>query len=78
MTATASSKALLLAVMLKMKLGCFRRMMGDMQMMGMCEVGIVRRFLMIAGFMVFCRFFVIMRGLLVMFGCFPMMVYWLF
>jgi len=25
-----------------------------------------------------CRFFVVLRGMLVMFGCFPMMVYWLF
>lgn len=53
-------------------------MMGNIQMVGVREVGIVRRFLMFAGFMVRCFFFVILRGLLVMFGCFPMMVYWLF
>jgi len=53
-------------------------MMGNIQMVGMREVGIVRRFLMFTGFMVRCLFFVILRGLLVMFGCFPMMVYWLF
>ena len=47
MTATASSKALLLAVMFEVEFGCLRRMMGDMQMVGMCEVGIVRRFLML-------------------------------
>ena len=53
-------------------------MMGNIQMVGVRDVGIVRRFLMFAGFMVRCLFFAILRGLLVMFGCFPMMVYWLF
>ena len=43
-------------------------MMGNIQMVGVREVGIVLR----------CLFFAILRGLLMMFGCFPMMVYWLF
>jgi len=40
-------------------------MMGDMQMVGMRKVGIVRSFLVFAGRMVLCRFSVILRGMLV-------------
>ena len=65
-------------MMFEVGFGGFSSMMGNIQMVGVREVGIVRRFLMFAGFMVRCFFFVILRGLLVMFGCFPMMVYWLF
>ena len=65
-------------MMFEVGFGGFSSMMGNIQMVGMREVGIVRRFLMFTGFMVRCLFFVILRGLLVMFGCFPMMVYSLF
>jgi hypothetical protein len=37
-------------------------------MVGMREVGIVRRFLVIASFMVLCRFFVILSRVFVVFG----------
>jgi len=47
-------------------------------MVGMREVGIVRSSLMIASLMVLCRFFVILRRVLVMFGCFLVMVCCLF
>jgi len=65
-------------MMFEVGFGGFSSMMGNIQMVGVRDVGIVRRFLMFAGFMVRCLFFAILRGLLVMFGCFPMMVYWLF
>ena len=60
--------------MFEVRFGRLRRMMGDMQMVGMREVGIVCSFLVIASFMVLCRFFVILRSVLVMFGCFLVMV----
>jgi hypothetical protein len=53
-------------------------MMGDMQMVGMRKVGIVRGFLVFAGRMVLCRFSVILRGVLVVFSCFLVMVCCLF
>ncbi len=65
-------------MMFEMGFAGFSSMMGNIQMVRMREVGIVRRFLMFTGFMVRCLLFVILRGLLVMFGCVPMMVYWLF
>ena len=43
---------LLLTVMFEVRFGRLRRMMGDMQMVGMREVGIVCSFLVIASFMV--------------------------
>ena len=39
-------------------------MMGDMQMVGMREMGIVRSFFVIIGCMVLCRFFVILGSVL--------------
>lgn len=55
-------------MMFEVGFGGFSSMMGNIQMVGVREVGIVLR----------CLFFAILRGLLMMFGCFPMMVYWLF
>jgi hypothetical protein len=72
------SKALLLAVMFEVGFGRLRSMMGDMQMVGMREVGMVRSFLVSAGFMVLGRFLVMTRGVLVMFGGFLVMVCCLF
>ena len=72
------SKTLLLAVMFEVGFGRLRRMMGDMQMVGMREVGMVRSFLVSAGFMVLGRFFVMTRGVLVMLGGFLVMVCCLF
>ena len=53
-------------------------MMGGMQMVSMRKVGMVRRFLVSASFMVFGCFFVMMRGVLVMVGRFFVMVGCLF
>jgi hypothetical protein len=47
-------------------------------MVGMREVGIVRSFLVIASFMILCRFFVVLSRVLVMFGGFLVMVCCLF
>jgi len=68
MTSIHHTHGLLLAMMFEVGFGGFSSMMGNIQMVGVREVGIVLR----------CLFFAILRGLLVMFGCFPMMVYWLF
>ena len=72
------SKALHLAVMFEVGFGRLRSMMGGMQMVGMREVGMVRSLLVSAGFMVLGCFFVMTRGVLVMFGCFLVMVCCLF
>jgi hypothetical protein len=64
--------------MFEVGFGRLRRMMGDMQMVGMRKVGIVRSFLVFAGRMVLCRFSVILRGVLVVFSCFLVMVCCLF
>lgn len=46
----------------------FRLRLDRLLAMAMREVGLVRRFLVLTGFMMFGRFFVVARGALVMFG----------
>lgn len=72
------SKTLLLAVMFDMEFCCFLSMIDCVHMVAMGEVGMVRGFLVSAGFMVLGRFFVMTRGVLVMFGGFLVMVCCLF
>jgi hypothetical protein len=56
----------------------FRLRIDRLLVMAMREVGMVRRFLVRAGFMVLGRFFMMTRGVLVMFGGFLVMVCCLF
>jgi hypothetical protein len=51
----------------------FRLRIDRLLAMAMREVGMVRRFLVRAGFMVLGRFFMMTRGVLVMFGGFLVM-----
>ena len=51
----------------------FRLRIDRLLAMAMREVGMVRRFLVRASFMVFGRFFMMTRGVLVMFGGFLVM-----
>jgi hypothetical protein len=69
---------LLLAVMFDMEFCGFHSMMLCMHMVSMREVGMVRSFLMSAGFMVLCRFFMVVRGVLVMLSGFFVMFCCLF
>ena len=64
--------------MFDMEFCCFRSMMGCMHMVSMREVGMVRGFLVNAGFMVLCRFLMMMSGVLVMLGGFFVMFCCLF
>jgi hypothetical protein len=64
--------------MFDMEFCCFLSMIGCMHMVAMREVGMVRGFLVSAGFMVLGRFLMMMSGVLVMFGGFLVMVCCLF
>jgi hypothetical protein len=59
--------------MFDMGLRRFSPMMDRLLAMAMREVGMVRRFLVRAGFIVLGRFFMMTRGVLVMFGGFLVM-----
>ena len=72
------SKMLLLAVMFDVLFCCFRSMMGGMLMVSTRNVGMVRGFLVSAGFMVLCRFLMMMSGVLVMLSGFFVMFCCLF
>jgi hypothetical protein len=65
-------KVLLLTVMLKMGFCCLFVMMHCMQMMSVCDMSMVRGFLVIAGLMVFSCFLMMTSGVLVVFGGFSM------
>ena len=56
-----------------MRLGRVGPMLHRLLAMAMREVGMVRRFLVSAGFIVLGRFFVMTRGVLMMFGGFFVM-----
>ena len=72
------SKGLFLAVMFGMAFCRFLCVMGSMHMVSMRYVGMVRGFLVSAGFVVLGRFLVMMSGVLVMLGGFFVMVCCLF
>ena len=65
-------------MMLDMGFCRFLCVMGGMHMVSMRNVGVVRGFLVSAGFVVLCRFLVMTRGVLVMLGGFLVMVCCLF
>jgi hypothetical protein len=60
-------------MMFDMGLRRFRLRIDRLLAMAMCEVGMVRRFLVSAGFMVLCRFLVMTRGVLMMLSRFFVM-----
>ena len=62
------SRSLVLAVMFRVGFGCLLSMVGRMEMVSVREVGMVRGFLVVAGLMVFCRFLMMVRGVLVVFS----------
>ena len=67
-------RLLLLPMMLDVGFCRFLCVLGGMNMVSMRNVGVVRSFLVSAGFVVFCRFLMMPRGVLVMLGGFLMMV----
>ena len=62
------SRILLLAVMFRVGFGRLPSMVGRMEMVSVRDVGMVRSFLVVAGLMVFCRFPMMVSGVLVVFG----------
>lgn len=62
------SRSLLLAVMFRVGFGRLPSMVGRMEMVTVRDVGMVRGFLVVAGLMVFCRFLMMVRGVLVVFS----------
>ena len=73
-----ASKGLLLAVMFGMTFCRFLCVIGGMHMVSMRNVGMVRGFLVSAGFVVLCRFLMMTSGVLVVLGGFLVMVCCLF
>ena len=69
---------LLLTVVLHMGFCRFLGVMGGMHMVSMRNVGVVRGFLVSAGFVVLCRFLMMTSGVLVVLGGFLVMVCGLF
>jgi hypothetical protein len=61
--------AVLVCVVLR---GLFMMMFG-MKMVAVCDMGVVRSLFVIAGIVMLGCFFVMMRGVLMVFGCSPMM-----
>jgi hypothetical protein len=60
-------------MMFGMFFGCFLSVMGGLYVVSMGGVGMVRGFLVITSFMVFCRFLMMTSSVLVMFGSFFVM-----
>lgn len=58
---------LFLAMLLNMRLSCVLRVLGSMNCMGPCQVGVMRRFFVMTRFVMFRRFTVMPRSMCVMF-----------
>jgi hypothetical protein len=69
---SAASASRLFAVLLGVMFSRFFRMVSGMKVMAMSYVRLVARLFVIACFMVFCRFSMMVRRLLVMLGCLAM------
>jgi hypothetical protein len=78
LVAFSLKRVLLLAVMLKMKFGCFFVMMNCVQMMSVRDMSMVGGFLVIAGLMVFGCFLMMASCVLMMFSSFSVMLCCLF